>query len=149
MPTKNIKTQKHIATFEKWAPMLVKQRFLCLNHLQNKNKSHSKMIPNWSQKWSKSEPGAPWGDLGLENAPESVLGAFPGEVPTPNYTFFCASGVILHLFGGVLCQKNWFCWASVCNTFSGSFPDRFWRVCTCENVVLVWEGLRKPPFPDR
>ena len=46
------------------------------------------MIPKWSQKWSKNEPGAPWGDLGLENAPKSVLGAFPGEPPTPNYTFF-------------------------------------------------------------
>ena len=67
--------------------MQLKQRF-SFNHLQNKTKSRSKMIPKWSQKWSKKEPGAPWGDLGLENAPKSVLGAFPGEPPTPNYTFF-------------------------------------------------------------
>ena len=46
------------------------------------------MIPKWSQKWSKKEPGAPWGDLGLENAPECVLGAFPGEAPTQITHFF-------------------------------------------------------------
>ena len=85
------------------------------------------MIPKWSQKCSKSEPGAPWGDLGLKKAPESVLDAFPGEAPTPNYTICCASGVILRLFGGMFWPKKrfslGFCLQHTFLTFSGAIVE--------------------------
>ena len=51
MPTKSVKTKKHIATFEKWAPMHVKNVFLLTT-----SKIKPKVAPKWFQNGAKSGP---------------------------------------------------------------------------------------------
>ena len=59
------------------------------------------MEPKVVQKRTWSSVGRPW----ARKCAQVCFGRFPGGTPHPKLHIFCASGVILHLFGGVLCPK--------------------------------------------
>ena len=95
---------------------------------------------------SQATLGASWADLGLENAPASVLEAIPGEAPTPNYTICCVLGSFFISLELCFAQKADFAWRLFAMhflkvfriDFGGSAPVTMWfwyRMCY-ENVFL-------------
>ena len=60
------------------------------------------MEPKVVQKRTWSSVGRPW----ARKCAQVCFGRFPGGTAHPKLHIFCASGVILHLFGGVLYPKK-------------------------------------------